>query len=61
LRAEASNVFNHPNFVGFNGVYGNGTAPPIGANGQPAIGQPLVGITNQLPARSLQFEARLNF
>ncbi len=61
LRAEAFNVFNHPNFVGFNGLYGNGTAPAIGANGQPAIGQPLVGITNQLPARSIQFQARLNF
>ncbi len=55
LRAEAINVFNHPNFVGFNGVYGNGPAPPV------SIGQPLIGITNQLPARSLQFQARLNF
>ena len=61
LRAEAFNVFNHPNFVGFNGVYGNRSTPPVGPNGQPAIGQPLIGITNQLPARSLQFQARLNF
>lgn len=61
LRAEAFNVFNHPNFVGFNGVYGNQNTPPLGANGQPTIGQPLIGITNQLPARSLQFQARLNF
>ena len=61
LRAEAFNVFDHPNFVGFNGVYGNRNTPPLGANGQSAIGQPLIGITNQLPARSLQFQARLNF
>jgi hypothetical protein len=61
LRAEAINVFNHPNFVGFNGIYGNGSSPLLGTGGQPLVGQPLAGITNQLPARSLQFEARLNF
>ena len=55
LRAEAFNVFNHPNFVGLNGLYGNGSAPPA------SMGQPLIGISNQLPARSLQFQARLNF
>ena len=54
-RVEAFNVFNHANFVGYNGVYGNGAAP---ANG---FGAPLAGITNQLPARSVQFSARLTF
>jgi len=61
LRAEAFNVFNHPNFVGFNGAFGNGTTPPLGPNGQSVIGQPLIGIANQLPPRSLQFQAKLNF
>ncbi len=55
LRAEAFNVFNHPNFVGYSGTYGNGAQPG------PGFGQPLSGITNQLPARSLQFLAQLNF
>jgi len=54
-RAEAFNVFNHPNFVGYNGTYGNGNAPPA------SLGQPLTGITNQLPARSLQFMLRLMY
>lgn len=55
LRAEAFNVFNHANFVGYNSVYGNGVTPP------PTFGQPSSGITAQLPARSLQFTARLQF
>jgi hypothetical protein len=55
LRAEAFNVFNHANFVGFSGTYGNGATPGLG------FGTPLVGITNQLPARSLQFSAKLTF
>jgi hypothetical protein len=55
LRAEAFNVLNHPNFVGYVGTFGNGTAAP------PALGQPLSGITNQLPARSLQFSFRLSY
>jgi hypothetical protein len=53
-RAEAFNVFNHPNFVGYNGVYGNGVPSQT-------LGAPLAGITNQLPARSLQFAVRLMF
>ena len=55
LRAEAFNVGNHANFVGFSGTYGNGASPGTG------FGSPLVGITNQLPARSLQFSARIFF
>jgi Carboxypeptidase regulatory-like domain/TonB dependent receptor len=55
LRAEAFNIFNHANFVGFSGTYGNGATPGTG------FGQPLVGITNQLPARSFQFLVKLNF
>jgi hypothetical protein len=55
LRAEAFNVLNHPNVVGFSGVYGNGSSAPVG------FGSPLVGITNQLPARSLQFSVRVAF
>ena len=55
LRAEAFNTGNHANFVGFSGTYGNGASPGAG------FGSPLVGITNQLPARSLQFSARIFF
>ncbi|MGH9344230.1 MAG: TonB-dependent receptor, partial [Terriglobia bacterium] len=55
LRAEAFNVFNHPNFVGYSGTWGNGAAPGVG------FGQPLTGITNQLPAREIQFSAKLTF
>jgi len=55
IRAEAFNVFNHANFVGYSGTWGNGATPGNG------FGQPLTGITNQLPARSFQFSARLSF
>ena len=55
LRVEAFNVFNHANFVGYSGTYGNGASPGTG------FGQPLAGITNQLPARSLQFSAHVTF
>jgi hypothetical protein len=41
------------NFVGYSGTYGNG------ATAGPGFGAPLAGITNQLPARSLQFSAKL--
>jgi hypothetical protein len=54
-RIEAFNVINHPNFVGFSGTWGNG------ATAGPGFGAPLTGITNQLPARSLQFSARVSF
>jgi hypothetical protein len=55
LRAEAFNVFNHANFVGYSGTWGNGATAGAG------FGNPLVGITNQLPARSLQFMGKLTF
>jgi hypothetical protein len=54
-RIEAFNVFNHANFVGFSGTWGNGAAPGVG------FGTPTVGITSQLPARSLQFQLRVAF
>jgi hypothetical protein len=52
-RVEAFNVFNHANFVGYSGTFGNGATAGAG------FGNPLTGITNQLPARSLQFTVRL--
>ena len=54
-RIEVFNLLNHPNFVGFSGTYGNGSTPG------PGFGQPLVGITNQLPARSIQFAIKVSF
>ncbi len=55
LRAEAFNVLNHANFVGYSGTYGNGATAGAG------FGQPLAGITNELPARSMQFQIKLSF
>lgn len=55
LRVESFNVLNHANFVGYSGTYGNGVAPGAG------FGTPLAGITNQLPARSIQFMAKVTF
>ena len=57
LRMEAFNVLNHANFVGYSGTYGNNTAGTPGTG----FGTPLVGITNQLPARSVQFSVKLRF
>jgi hypothetical protein len=54
-RVESFNVMNHANFLGYSGTYGNGMTPGRG------FGQPLTGITNQLPARSLQFMLRLMY
>lgn len=55
VRAESFNVFNHANFVGYSGTYGNGSTAGAG------FGAPLVGITNQLPARSVQFSVKFAF
>jgi hypothetical protein len=54
-RVEAFNVFNHANFAGYSGTWGNG--PTAGAG----FGAPLAGITNQLPARSVQFSLKIAF
>jgi hypothetical protein len=55
LRAEAFNVLNHRNVVGFSGTYGNGATPGAG------FGAPLAGVTNQLLPREMQFSARVEF
>ncbi len=55
LRAESFNIFNHPNFVGYNSVYGNTVTP------NPALGTTGTGITAQLPGRSFQYQAKLSF
>jgi hypothetical protein len=55
LRLEAFNVINHANFVGFSGTYGNAATAGAG------FGAPLAGITNQMPARSLQFVLKFSF
>jgi hypothetical protein len=55
LRAEAFNVLNHRNVVGFSGTWGNGATPGVG------FGTPLAGITNQLYPRELQFSAQIEF
>ncbi|HEX3660546.1 MAG TPA: carboxypeptidase regulatory-like domain-containing protein [Acidobacteriaceae bacterium] len=55
LRAEAFNALNHRNVVGFSGTWGDGATPGMG------FGEPLVGVTNQLPAREMQFSAQIEF
>ena len=55
LRAEAFNALNHANFVGYSGTYGEGTSPAVG------FGAALMGVTNQLPARQMQFSAGVSF
>jgi hypothetical protein len=54
-RVEAFNVFNHANFAGYSGTWGNGATAGAG------FGAPLAGITNQLPARSVQFSLKIAF
>jgi hypothetical protein len=54
-RIEVMNLFNHANFVGYSGTYGNGAAPG------PGFGTALAGVTNQLPARSMQFHIKILF
>lgn len=54
VRAESFDVLNHANFVSFFGTYGNSAAPVT-------LGAPSAGVTAQLPAREVQFSARLTF
>jgi hypothetical protein len=56
-RAEAFNVFNHPNIIGRNSIYGNS------ASGEPlsSFGKPLGGINNVDPGREFQFLVRVEF
>jgi hypothetical protein len=54
-RIEVCNVFNHANLVGYSGTYGNG------AGSGPGFGAPRVGVTNQLPARFIQFQNESSF
>lgn len=57
FRAEAFNLFNHPNIVGRNGVFGNDlTGKPL-----PTFGVALGGINNVDPGREFQFTLRLRF
>lgn len=56
-RAEAFNLFNHPNIVGRNGVYGNSPSGlPL-----PSFGQPLGGINNVDPGREFQLLIQVEF
>ena len=55
LRAEAFNLLNHGNIVGWNGVWGNAASPA------PTFGQPLGGIANVDPGRQFQFLLRFKF
>jgi Carboxypeptidase regulatory-like domain/TonB dependent receptor len=55
LRAEAFNVLNHANFVGYSGTYGNGVTAGVG------FGAPLVGVTSQLTPRAMQFSVKVSF
>ena len=57
LRAEAFNVTNHENVVGYNGVYGNATNGAALAT----FGLPLGGISNVDPGRQFQLGARVRF
>lgn len=55
LRAEAFNLFNHPNYFGRNTAYGNAASPG------PLYGAPIGGISNTGPGRQMQLLMRVTF
>ncbi len=55
LRSEAFNLFNHSNFYGRNGTFGNNATPLA------TLGAAVGGITNTGPGRQMQFMARIQF
>ena len=57
VRGEGTNLFNHQNIVGRNGIYGN---DPSG-NAVGSFGAPVGGISNVDPARQFQFQVKLQF
>jgi hypothetical protein len=54
-RLEAFNLFNHPNYLKVNNIYGEG--PDLAAT----FLAPVAGITNVDPGRQLQFGVRVRF
>ena len=57
LRGEGTNLFNHQNIVGRNGIYGNA----LSGNPAAGFGAPVGGISNVDPARQFQFQVKLQF
>jgi hypothetical protein len=55
LRLEAFNLFNHPNYLKVNSIYGEGPEPAA------TFLAPVAGITNVDPGRQLQFGMRVRF
>ncbi len=54
-RIEALDLFNHPNFIRVNSIYGEGPAPLR------TFLAPIAGITNSDPSRQFQLMLRLHF
>ena len=54
-RIEALNLFNHPNFIRVNSIYGEGPAPLR------TFLAPIAGITRSDPSRQFQVMLRLHF
>jgi hypothetical protein len=55
LRVECFNLFNHANILNRNGTYGDGATPLA------TFGQALTGLTNLMPGRMVQLQARFAF